>query len=268
MKAALPAVITLLGCVGALLAVGDDEIAPPVTSSQDSPAADAPAVGERDPAGDAIALPRPPAEAGPLKIIELFTSEGCSSCPPADRLMAELATRPGVLVLGFHVDYWDRLGWTDPHSSPRATRRQQRYAAIFGSRRVYTPQAVFGGTREAVASDRAAVDTQLAATPAVRLLSATLDVDGPTRTVRVRDAGGAWLNVAVVRPAAVTDVRRGENAGRTLRHVNVVTAFEVAAVAEDGTAVLTLDGPIDAADAFMVAYTQTDEGQVVAARRF
>src|ERR1700736_1842766 len=99
-----------------------------------------------------------PAAAGERPIVvELFTSQGCSSCPPADALLAELAQRPDVIALGFHIDYWDDLGWKDPLSSPAATARQRDYARQFGRRQVYTPQLVVDGAEEAVGSDRAAV---------------------------------------------------------------------------------------------------------------
>src|SRR6266404_113289 len=109
-----------------------------------------------------LALGVLPAQAGERPIVvELFTSEGCSSCPPADALLAELASRPDVLTLSFHVDYWDRLGWKDPFSSREANERQNRYATLLDLATVYTPQVVVDGRWQAVGSDRADVERAL-----------------------------------------------------------------------------------------------------------
>src|ERR1700750_323254 len=101
-------------------------------------------------------------------LVELFTSEGCSSCPPADALLAELAGRPDVLALSFHVDYWDRLGWKAPFSSPDATRRQHGYADLLGLATVYTPQMVVDGRWQAVGSDRNEVEQALGSARRIR----------------------------------------------------------------------------------------------------
>src|ERR1700730_4980196 len=103
-----------------------------------------------------------PAEAGERPIVvELFTSQGCSSCPPADALLAGLASRPEVLALSFHVDYWDRLGWKDPASSPEAPQLHHRYAELLGTGTVYTPQIIVDGKWQAVGSDRGEVERAL-----------------------------------------------------------------------------------------------------------
>ncbi len=163
-------------------------------------------------------------------VVELFTSEGCSSCPPADALLAELANRPNVLALSFHVDYWDRLGWKDPSSSPEATARQERYARLLGIDAVYTPQIVVDGRREAVGSDRAAVERALdAASREPSAVPVTLSFNnGQARITLGR--GGVTASASVVLIGfdrrRVDTVERGENSGRTLTHVDVVRGIE------------------------------------------
>lgn len=168
-----------------------------------------------------------PAPAGERPVVvELFTSEGCSSCPPADALLVDLANRPDVLALSFHVDYWDRLGWKDPSSSPEATARQQQYARLLGIGTVYTPQIVVDGRREAVGSDRAAVERALAAArhePSGVPVRLALD-HGQARITMGRGSDTASASVVLIGfdRRRVDTVERGENSGRTLTHVDVV----------------------------------------------
>jgi hypothetical protein len=163
-------------------------------------------------------------------VVELFTSEGCSSCPPADALLAELANRPDVLALSFHVDYWDRLGWKDPSSSPEATARQEQYARLLGINSVYTPQIVVDGRREAVGSDRAAVERALgAASREPSAVPVSLSFNNGQVRITVGRSGEA-VNASVVLIGfdrrRVDTVKRGENSGRTLTHVDVVRGIE------------------------------------------
>ncbi len=167
-------------------------------------------------------------------LVELFTSEGCSSCPPADTLLESLdRTQPvagaETIVLSEHVDYWNQIGWTDPFSSAQFSQRQQTYARRFGISGPYTPQMVVDGSAEFVGSDghRAVSDIAKAATAGkavVRISPAQsgipfrvrIDVDGPS---------GGDVYVALALNEAVSQVARGENGGRKLRHVAVVQSL-------------------------------------------
>jgi hypothetical protein len=162
-------------------------------------------------------------------VVELFTSEGCSSCPPADALLAQLATRPDVLALSFHVDYWNRLGWKDPYSSQEATALQRHYARQLALPGVYTPQIVVDGAWQAVGSDEGAVASALDdARRAAVAVPMTLAIDH-------RQARVSFAAHPIMAPAAVVligfdrrhvdAVRGGENDGRTLTHVDVVRGF-------------------------------------------
>jgi len=165
---------------------------------------------------------------GPV-LVELFTSQGCSSCPPADELLRHLG--PDAIPLAFHVDYWDRLGWPDPFASSRWTTRQASYAGPLHTRGMYTPQAVVQGSRDLVGSDALGLGR------AVRELHArppgiVVDVTVKRRravTIRldVRDVPETPVEVfvAITEDGLETDVPRGENAGRTLRNDHVVRAL-------------------------------------------
>ena len=164
--------------------------------------------------------------ATPPRVVELYTSEGCSSCPPADQWLSTLKGRADVIALGFHVHYWDRLGWPDRFGSEAFTRRQYDIAARAGSRNVYTPQVLVDGRdwrQWPRLPEGAAASAQTAAT--APQLTLTREADGRVHA-RVepqpgtsQQLGGYW---AVVEHAHVSRVRAGENAGVTLRHDHVV----------------------------------------------
>lgn len=175
-------------------------------------------------------------------LLELFTSEGCSSCPPADRLLEVLDQKQPVagadlIVLSEHVDYWDRLGWRDPFSSPQYTARQQEYALKFGRDGVYTPQLVVDGRFGFVGSDgrEAASAIQKALRePKIALAISTIARDGNQVTAHVElqasqqntKRGKAVLYVAVADNRAESHVTRGENGGRDLAHVGVARVLK------------------------------------------
>jgi hypothetical protein len=170
------------------------------------------------------------AATGPT-VVELFTAQGCSSCPPADQLLAELAQTEGVLALAFHVNYWDRLGWKDPFGSEWATKRQSDYNAALGKSGVYTPQIIIDGTIEVPGSRQAAVADaikqrhkaghRVLVTAALVDDKLQVDVDGDQRATR---PGTLWL----VRydGAYRTDIDRGENIGRRLTNTNIVRTLQ------------------------------------------
>jgi hypothetical protein len=162
------------------------------------------------------------AERAPV-LVELFTSEGCSSCPPADQLLQKLDSQ--VFVLSEHVDYWDRLGWRDPFSSPVFTARQERYARALGAE-TYTPQMVIDGREQALGNDPAAVQKAIAR--AAARPKAPLRLTVASGVVTVGFAGNGELWIAVADDSAVSNVTRGENQGRTLPHVAVVRTLKSA----------------------------------------
>jgi hypothetical protein len=212
-----------------------------------------------------MALPIAPAQAGERPIVvELFTSEGCSSCPPADALLAEIASRPDVLALSFHVDYWDRLGWKDPFSSREATERQNRYATLLDLATVYTPQIVVDGRWQAVGSDRADVEHALdRARRDRRDVPVTLALDHGQAQIKLgpgSDGAAAILLIGFDR-RHVTAVKRGENSGRTLAHVDVVRGLEDVARSSAGEIAMPIPWPCDR----VAAVVQAADGRVLGA---
>lgn len=183
------------------------------------------------------------AETRPV-VVELFTSQGCSSCPPADRLLGELAKRSDVIALGFHITYWDGAAWRDPFSRPESTQRQTAYDRRLTNGQVYTPQMVIDGTSDVIGSDRAAVLTAIGAAKPVAAAPVSFSADRRTVTI---GAGTATLNgtVLLARYALMrtTQVAGGENANRTATDVNGVEHLETLG-AWDGRAVnFVIDPP-------------------------
>jgi hypothetical protein len=203
---------------------------------------------------------------GGIAVVELFTSEGCSSCPPADEVLGDLSRRNDrpIYPLGFHVDYWDNLGWPDRAASPDNTARQKAYAHAFGAGGLYTPQMIVDGTEQFTGSDRAradaAVGRALARRASVRLSIHPRRTGSDAVTVDYVAQGApaeSVLNVAVVQREASTAVRAGENAGKTLRHANVVRAFvsaPLSSAAGSISAQLPAGWPRDGAE--VVAFVQ------------
>lgn len=162
-------------------------------------------------------------------LLELFTSQGCSSCPPADALLRELARREDLLPLAFHVDYWNDLGWADTFSSPAFTARQQDYAARQGFS-IYTPQLVVEGREDAVGSNSAAVEQAIAAARRqARGVRASITRSGGQAQLKLGALEGARISAQLYLLSfdsrQVTRIEHGENAGRELVYANVVRSL-------------------------------------------
>ena len=168
-------------------------------------------------------------------VVELYTSQGCSSCPPADALLKSYTTQSGVLALSFNVDIWDNLGWKDTLAKAQFTQRQRAYARTRGDGQVYTPQAVINGTTHAVGSDRAGIDAGIKATNtkwkglAVPLSAAaegdSVVIAAPSAGAARAVPGDATLWLVKFTPRVEVAIPRGENSGHTIAYHNVVREF-------------------------------------------
>jgi hypothetical protein len=156
-------------------------------------------------------------------VVELFTSQGCSSCPPAEAYLGELAQHKDVLALAFHVDYWDDLGWKDPFSSRISTDRQYVYSKVLGRSSVYTPQVVIDGKDEFVGTDRRQIGRALAvARTGVRLGISVEREDLVVELAALQKAVPSAVLLVTYLRKATSSIGRGENAGRTLEEFNIV----------------------------------------------
>ncbi len=166
------------------------------------------------------------ASPGAPVVVELFTSQGCNSCPPADALLGELAGQPGVIALEMHIDYWDYIGWKDPYADPALTKRQRTYAKRLNQRYVYTPQMVIDGRINVIGSQRSKVleAVETAASSRKALDVRFVEDEGGKIVIPAGHApdGGAAVWLAVFDRQHDTEVLRGENAGRKLSNYHVV----------------------------------------------
>jgi hypothetical protein len=168
-------------------------------------------------------------------VLELFTSQGCSSCPPADRLFKDLSARPGLVALSFNVDYWDYLGWKDTLAKRDYSERQRTYARLRGDGAVYTPQIVVNGLGHAIGSMPGQIKNVIASTEKKlesRRVPLTVSSAAGTFTITIGNsdhppAKAATLLLASVRPKVTVKIRHGENRGRTLSYYNVVANLSV-----------------------------------------
>ena len=208
-----------------------------------------------------------------IAVVELFTSEGCSSCPPADDALAAAAKAytGHVYMLGFHVDYWDRLGWKDAFSDAAWTNRQSRYAEQFNLTSIYTPEAVVNGQAEFTGSDRnrlfGTIETELKKTAGpAPVLDARTGGDKNTITVSCQMAArpGNLLNIALVQRNAETQVKRGENEGKRLHHINIVRALKTLP-AGPASVSFHLPAGLSAPDCLLIAFVQDKQSLVISA---
>lgn len=175
--------------------------------------------------GATAAMAQTAAAQQPRAVVELFTSQGCSSCPAADALFVELAKNPSLIALTLPVTYWDYLGWKDTLGQDAFTKRQKQYSKVRGDGQVYTPQAVINGASHAIGSNRAEIEKTLAASPFIARL--TIKQDGTSLAIAVSPLpetavreGAIW--VLPTTSQITVPIGRGENGGRTVTYANVV----------------------------------------------
>jgi hypothetical protein len=210
------------------------------------------------------------AETGPI-VVELFTSQGCSSCPPADELLSKIA-RAGkvdertVVPLAFHVDYWNSLGWADPFSTEAWTDRQRRYSNALGEGgSIYTPQLVIAGRSHVVGSHSNKIDSSIKSVALPAQLDASIAWSTTTATITATAPDDAPAYVAIYEDNITTAVERGENAGESLRNDHIVRAFKkVAAPGKTATIEITLDAKWKTLGAIVLA--QSDDMAITATR--
>ncbi|WP_370644055.1 DUF1223 domain-containing protein [Thalassobius sp. Cn5-15] len=204
-------------------------------------------------------------------VVELFTSQGCSSCPPADAFLGQLAMRSDVIPLALHVDYWDYIGWKDQFASPQYTKRQHSYAQEAGRRTVYTPQMIVQGQEHVVGNHPKNVNALISQHGAKAAeVDLGLNRSGNQLTISAKALGGdrERLVVQLVRytPEEMVNIRSGENAGRSIEYHNIVTSWE--RVGDwDMRKPLSLQTKVSGDDPVVVILQERGPGRIVAAAR-
>jgi len=208
-------------------------------------------------------------------LIELYTSEGCSSCPPADRLVAKIQRAyqgQEVYILAYHVDYWNHLGWKDEFSSAQYSERQRGYSNYLNLDGVYTPQAIINGKTEFVGSDevkmKSSIQVALGRGTSAALRLSNLKITGAKASVQYHTSGIQGNNnlfLAVIEKYAQTNVKSGENGGHTLAHINIVRKLESVGLKSDtGHAEMNLPDGFNTKDWGVIAFVQGSHGEILA----
>lgn len=216
------------------------------------------------------AVPLTNAQESPV-VVELFTSQGCSSCPAADALMHDLAEREDVIALALHVDYWDYIGWEDPFGDPAHAKRQRAYAHVAGRRSIFTPEMVVQGQTDIVGAKPMKLSEAIATharTPAP--VSLDLDRNGDDLLITARrtgaDTGPVTVHLLRYTPKATTEIKRGENRGKTLTYVNIVEGWRVLGTWE-GAGPLSMTAEVEGSKPLVVILQRPKAGPILAAAR-
>ncbi|WP_240722248.1 thioredoxin family protein [Poseidonocella sp. HB161398] len=209
------------------------------------------------------------AAADPVVVLELYTSQGCSACPPADELLNELSSEDGVLAFSFHVDYWDYIGWTDTFGSRENGQRQKMYAKGFGERMVYTPQLVIQGQAAVVGHKAEKVNSVIGKLrqhqPEARITAVREgDLVRVTVSPVSKPVDASELYVVRFQPEATVKIGKGENAGREITYSNVVTDWHLAEF-WSGDAPEEYDLPVMGDQPVAVLLQKRGQGPVIAA---
>lgn len=202
-------------------------------------------------------------------VVELFTSQGCSSCPPADRVLQKLAREDDVIVLGWHVDYWDYLGWKDEFSRPENTARQMGYRHRWDLRSLYTPQAVIHGEAQIVGSNERKVRmyvTQFQSEKPMLDLKTRMSGDRAHVTISAIASGLPASDIFLVQivPEVTTDILRGENGGKSVNYVNIVEDMTLLGN-WDGRRPAELSASIDSSKTYVILVQAKDFGPILGA---